>query len=163
MDKHFLNNPRPYMFQSLIAFLFVVLILYFLTSVTHAAIVAALGSSTFIVFAMPHFPTAVPRRLIGGHVIGVLSGLAGYYLFPAGPLAHENNVQLMVFAASGLSIALSILLMPIFDAHHPPAAGTALGLAIAGWQIRTVAFIIAFAVALSLVRHIMLARLRNLV
>jgi CBS-domain-containing membrane protein len=162
MDKHFLTNPRPYMIQSLIAFLFVVLILYFLTSVTHAAIVAALGSSTFIVFAMPHFPTAVPRRLIGGHVVGILSGLAGYYLFPAGPLANAQNAQWMVIAASGLSIALSILLMPIFDAHHPPAAGTALGLAIVGWQIRTVAFVVAFAVALSLVRHIMLARLRNL-
>ena len=66
IDKSFTRAPKSYIIQSLLAVIVVAVILYFVEIITHAAIVAALGSSAFIVFAMPHSITAKPRRLIGG-------------------------------------------------------------------------------------------------
>ncbi len=65
-DKSFVRKPRNYIIQSLLALIAVGIILYFVEILTHAAIIAALGASTFIVFAMPNSVTAQPRRLIGG-------------------------------------------------------------------------------------------------
>jgi CBS-domain-containing membrane protein len=47
-------------------------------------IVAALGASTFIVFAMPSSATAEPRRLIGEHAVGLFSGALCYLVFLSG-------------------------------------------------------------------------------
>lgn len=40
----------------------------------HAAIFAAIGSTTFVVFATPSSPNATPLRVIGGHLVGVVTG-----------------------------------------------------------------------------------------
>ena len=58
MDKSFKRAPKSYIMQSLLAVVAVAIILYFVEVLTHAAIVAALGASAFIVFAMPHSITA---------------------------------------------------------------------------------------------------------
>lgn len=68
IDKSFIRAPGSYIIQSLLALVAVAIILYFVEVLTHAAIVAALGASTFVIFAMPHSVTAQPRRLIGGHI-----------------------------------------------------------------------------------------------
>lgn len=85
VDKSFTEAPRSYIIQSLLAVVTVVIIFTFVEVLTHAAIVAALGPSTFIVFAMPHSITAQARRVIGGHVVGLLCGIVCYYIFIAGP------------------------------------------------------------------------------
>lgn len=66
IGKSFMRAPKSYIVQSLFATVAVVINLYFVEVLTHAAIVAALGASTFIVFVMPHSITAQPKRLIGG-------------------------------------------------------------------------------------------------
>ena len=53
------------------------IILYFVEVLTWAAIMAAIGSGAFIVFAMPRSITAQPGRLVGGHVVWLLSGTFG--------------------------------------------------------------------------------------
>ena len=65
--------------------------------------------------------------------------------------------------AAAVSIGLSILLMPIFNSEHPPAAGTALGMASIGWKWDMVLFVVVFAVILSIVRSVLLSRLKDLV
>ena len=40
----------------------------------HVVIIASIGATAFIVFLMPGNVTASPRRVIGGHVIGLISG-----------------------------------------------------------------------------------------
>ena len=42
------------------------LILALMTSYSNAAVMAALGSSCFLIFALPNQPTSQPRHLIGG-------------------------------------------------------------------------------------------------
>ena len=70
IDKSLVRTPRNYIIQSLLATVAVAIILYFVNIFTEAAIVAALGASIFIVFAMPRSVTAQSRRLIGGHIVG---------------------------------------------------------------------------------------------
>jgi CBS-domain-containing membrane protein len=65
--------------------------------------------------------------------------------------------------ACGMSVGLSVLLMPVLNAEHPPAAGTALGVAVGGWKVETLFFVVIFAVSLAVVRKVMLKRLKDLV
>ncbi len=126
IDKSFIKNPKSYIIQSLLAVIAIAIILYFVEVLTHAAIVAALGSSTFIVFAMPHTIAAQPRRLIGGHAVGLISGTIGYYLFLNGPLgALAASWEFVTWGVYALSVGLSIFLMTITNTEHSPAAGTA--------------------------------------
>ena len=114
IDKSFIRAPKKYIIQSLLAVVAVALILYFVEVLTHAAIVAALGASAFIVFAMPHSITAQPRRLIGGHVIGIICDTSCYYAFLTGPLGElAANWEYILWFTSALSVGLSIFLMTI--------------------------------------------------
>lgn len=139
-------------------------ILSFVEILTRTAIVAALGASTFIVFAMPNSRTAGPRRLIGGHIAGILCGLACYYLFNGGLLKDlSESYDIIIWFSYALSVVLSLFIMTITNTEHPPAASTALGIAAFGvsWQI--VVFIIAFAVFLSLARRLLSPWLKDLI
>ena len=161
LDKNFKDAWRSYLVQSLLAVMALTVILYFLDILTHAAIVAALGASTFIVFAMPRWVTARPRNVIGGHIMGLIAGTVCYFalVYPAFAVSDK----FLYILAAGLSVGLSILLMLITDTEHPPAAGTALGIVAAGWSVWAVLFVLIFAVALSLVRFLFGPWLRELV
>ena len=114
-DKSFIKRPKNYIIQSVLAIVAVAVILFFMETLTHAAIVAALGSSAFIVFAMPHSITAQPRRLIGGQIIGILCGTLCFFLFIDGPLSGLlsawEHTRWFIYA---LPVGLSIFLMTIF-------------------------------------------------
>ncbi|MFH1639451.1 MAG: HPP family protein [Chloroflexota bacterium] len=162
-DESFKKMPRNYVYQSLLATLTMTLILYFVRLMTHAVVVGALGSSTFVVFAMPHSTTAEPRRLIGGHIVGLLCGIACYYLFSTGFLGVMcQNIELVYLFGGALTVGLAIFLMTITNTEHPPAAGIALGVFINQWSPGIIAFILLFAVGISIVRKLLLKRLKNL-
>ena len=142
----------------------VVIILYFVELLTHAAIVAALGASTFIVFAMPKNITAQPRRLVGGHIVGLLCGLLCYYAFLTGPLGElSKNTEFIFWVAAALSVGLSIFLMTITNTEHPPAAGTAIGIVAYPWSSQVVIFVLLSAVSLAVVRWLLGFRLKDLI
>jgi len=163
IDRSFLKAPKNYITQSLLAVVTVGIILYFVEVLTHAAIVAALGSSAFIVFAMPHSITAQPRRLIGGHVVGLLSGTFCYYAFLTGPLgrlaAGWEFTTLFVYA---LAVGLSIFLMAVTNTEHPPASGTALGIVAHAWSYQVIIFVLACAIGLAIVRRVLRGYLKDL-
>ena len=163
IDRAFIRKPRHYIVQSLLATAVVLVILYFVEVLTHAAIVAALGSSAFVVFAMPHSVTAQPRRLVGGHIIGLICGIFCNLVILnllLGRFAAEYEwVPWLVYA---LAVGLSIFLMTITNTEHPPASGTALGVAAHGYSWQTVVFILAFAVALAVIRRLFRRQLRDL-
>jgi len=138
-------------------------VLYLIRGLTGGAIVAALGASTFIVFAMPHWITAQPRRLIGGHIVGLICGSVFYYACFASPLRHLlDDWEFMPVLASALAVGLSIFLMTITNTEHPPAAGTALGIVANGWAYQAVIFVLVFSIALSIARRLLLSRMNNL-
>ena len=164
IDKAFVRSPKSYIIQSLLAVVAVAIILYFVGVLTHVAIVAALGSSAFVVFAMPRSVTGQPRRLIGGHVVGLISGTFCHFVFLGGPLGELVTgwefTTLLVYA---LAVGLSIFLMTITDTEHAPAAGTALGIVTYDWSYQVVIFVLIFAISLAIVRKLLGSRLKDLV
>ena len=163
IDESFIKTPKNYIIQSLLAIAAVAIILYFVEVLTHAAIVAALGASTFIVFDMPHSITARPRRLIGGHTIGLISGSICYFTLLAGPLGQlAKNREFITWCVCALAVGLSIFLMTITNTEHPPAASTALGIIAHGWSYQVVVFVLLAAISLAIVRRLLRGYLRDL-
>jgi CBS-domain-containing membrane protein len=128
-----------------------------------AAIVVAVASTACIILIVPDSLAASPRKVVGGHAVGVIVGsfFSAILMIPSVEMAVERfRIVLGVIAA--LSVGISILGMVATNTEHPPAAGTALGLVVHGWSISAVVFIISGAPALSVVRVILRPRLVNL-
>ena len=134
LDSTFMRHPRPYIVQSLLALVFAAVILVFVESVTHAVIVAALGSGAICCFG-------IPRGTFGS-------------------VADTSDVAIWVVGA--VAIGLAVFVMTTTDTEHPPAAATALGIAIHGWSGATVAFVLGFAVCLAVARWALGKRLVDL-
>jgi CBS-domain-containing membrane protein len=123
IDKEFRQHWKNYVMQSILATLSVFIVLYFL-SLKHVVIIASIGATAFIIFAMPDSITAQPRNVIGGQLVGLFFGFL-FSLFP-----HQALIYSVVVYS--LAVGVSIFTMVVIDTEHPPAAGTALGVAITG-------------------------------
>lgn len=133
--------------QSLFATVSIFFVLVIL-GLGEAVIVASLGATTFIIFALPHRFTARPRNVIGGHVAGLLSGYLCAFLIQVLPWNHYAcNAALYA-----LSVGLVMFVMVITDTEHPPAAGTALGVCIEGYNPDVIITVLGAALLLSYVR-----------
>ena len=80
LTKSFIAFKRHwpnYLIQSAIATVAFALIL-----IVHPnqIIIASLAATTFIIFAMPGIITAQPRRVIGGHLVGLICGTLCYFI-----------------------------------------------------------------------------------
>lgn len=128
IDREFRQHWKNYVLQSLLATFSIFIVLYFL-SLQHAVIIASIGATAFIIFAMPASITAQPRNVIGGQLVGLLFGVL-FSLFPHSVLMYSITVY-------SLAVGASIFTMVVIDTEHPPAAGTALGVAITGisWDV----------------------------
>ena len=123
IDKEFRQHWKNYVLQSILATVSIFIVLYFL-SLQHAVIIASIGATAFIIFAMPNSITAQPRNVIGGQLVGLFFGFL-FSLFPQSVLIYSIIVY-------SLAVGASIFTMVVIDTEHPPAAGTALGVAITG-------------------------------
>ncbi len=83
-------------------------------------IVAPLGASAVLVFAVPASPLAQPWPVIGGNTISALVGVAVYRLVPD------------VALAAGLAAGAAILVMSLARCLHPPGGAAALTAVIGG-------------------------------
>lgn len=154
LDANFRENYRSYILQSALAGLALFTVLLFLSIARHAVIVAALGSTAFIVFATPSSSTAKFRNVVGGHAVGIFSGFMG-------SLNASGGIHIIALSYS-LAVALAVFLMVVTDTEHPPAAGTALGIAMSGFSIELGVFTLLSAVALSISHRILRPWLRDL-
>ena len=73
MDEEFASHWKSYVLQSLLATL-VIFVALFVFTMQHPVIIASIGATAFIVFAMPQSITARPRKVVGGHLVGLLCG-----------------------------------------------------------------------------------------
>ena len=153
VDKEFRPFWRNYVFQSLLATLavFVALLLF---SMQHPVIIASVGATAFIVFARPKSVTARSRNAIGGHLIGLFCGFL-CTLIPQPSFLHSA-------IAYSLAVGLSIFLMVVADTEHPPASGTALGVAVEGYSMSLMFAILTSVVVLSLIHRFLRPFLRDL-
>lgn len=144
---------KNYVFQSFFATLAIFIVLLFL-NIQHVVIIASIGATTFIIFAMPNYITAKPRNVIGGHLIGFISGSL-CALIP-------NSSFLSSIIIYSLAVGLSIFTMVVTDTEHPPASGTALSIAMTGFSLSTAIFVIASIIILSLIHYFFKPYLRDL-
>jgi len=78
-------------------------------------LMASLGASALLVFALPQSPLAQPWAVIGGNTLSALVGIS---------CAHF--IDLPITVALALAASVSILGMFILRCLHPPAAAVAL-------------------------------------
>lgn len=113
-------------------------------------LIASMGSSAVLLFAVPHGPLSQPWPLLGGHLVSALIGVAcarwlGSDLWSAA-------------AAAGLSIAA----MHGLRCVHPPGGATALTAVIGGESIRALGFgFVILPVAVNALTLLLLAVLWN--
>lgn len=118
-------------------------------------IIASLGATTFIVFAMPSDITAKGYHVIGGHCIGIVCGLVC-------GMIPDINTAVTVFSLA-LSVGISLFVMVASDTEHPPACGTAMGIAHAEFNPLLLVSLVAAAVILALIRALLKPYLKDLV
>lgn len=149
----FRKSWKAYVVQSAIAGATTFLILLFL-NFEDAIVIAALGASAFIVFCRPFDLTARARNVVGGHMIGLVIGSLCALIPQTSPVA--------TLGWYALAVGLSSFLMVVLYMQHPPAAATALGVAMRGPSEDTVIAVFTITFVLALVHFSIKHRLRNL-
>ena len=156
--REFWQHWRNYVFQSLLATVSLFCVLIFLEQ-GEQVIVASLGATAFVVFALPNNLTAQPRNVIGGHIVGLICGFVGYWLLSLLPNPEQFVAEAGVHA---FAVGLAIFIMVITDTEHPPAAGTALGAAIGGPGERLIISVLFFSIVFTAIRLLARKHLRDL-
>lgn len=137
---------KRYVTRGSIAFLITFPVLLLLRE-TNLIIISSIGSTAFIVFTMPKRKSAEPRHVIGGHIVGIVSGFLAIFI-------PQTNIFLTVLSYS-VAIGISISLMMATDTVHPPASGTALGVALEGFNPLAALGAISAAFFLALARQLL--------
>lgn len=88
-------------------------------------LIAPMGASAVLLFAVPASPLAQPWPVIGGNIISALIGIAVVSLIHA-PIV-----------ATGVAVALAIGVMSLTRSLHPPGGAVALMTALNGPQVAT--------------------------
>ncbi|MGB5719478.1 MAG: HPP family protein [Woeseiaceae bacterium] len=160
---HFrLNNFKRYGMQCGMAGLIVLMLLLILDAVTQTVLIASLGASAFIAFAVPRSLHSDPRHLVGGYVVGMVAGtlMASLNSLLASG-AGWDQALMIVFGA--LSISLAMFGMVVTRCEHPPAAALALGLVLNEWSFVTLAVVLVGVIGLSIMKRLVLPLLMDLV
>ena len=164
LEQHLRKDDlKRYALQCGLAGITVLVLLLVLDAVTQTVLIAALGASSFIAFAVPHSLHSGPRHMIGGYLIGMSAGclmdITNTALGVSSPvLAHS---VLVAFGAT--ATALAMFLMVVTRTEHPPAAALALGLVLNEWNLLTLGVVLAGIVTLSLVKRLVLPVLLDLI
>ncbi|TPM39550.1 HPP family protein [Mesorhizobium sp. B2-3-4] len=97
-----------------------------------ALLVAPMGASAVLLFAVPASPLAQPWSIIGGNSISALVGVT---------VAHFIHDPVM---ASGLAVALAIAAMSFTRCLHPPGGAAALTAVLGGPAVISAGFLFPF-------------------
>ena len=96
-------------------------------------IVAPLGASAVLIFAVPASPLAQPWPVVGGNILSSLVGVAAFQYIP----------DMMI--AAGAAVGGAILLMALLRCLHPPGGAAALTAVIGSQGIHAAGYAFAFA------------------
>jgi CBS-domain-containing membrane protein len=163
IDRHFRREDfKRYALQCGLAGLVVFVLLLVLDAVTQTVLIAALGASAFIAFAVPRSLHSGPRHMIGSYVVGILAGslmstLAT--LINVSPTA--DHAVMIIFGA--IAISLAMFTMVVTRTEHPPAAALALGLVLNEWSLLTLVVVLSGIVGLSIIKQLVLPALLDLI
>lgn len=163
IDRHFRrDNFKRYALQCGLAGLVVLVLLLVLDTVTQTVLIAALGASTFIAFAVPRHMQSGPRHMVGGYVVGIFAGsLVSTLETSMGVSSGGGNGVIIVFGA--IAISLAMFTMVVTRTEHPPAAALALGLVLNEWDLLTLVVVLSGVIGLSIIKQLILPALLDLI
>jgi CBS-domain-containing membrane protein len=141
IDEKFKDDPLPYVIQGALAGFMIFIILLVLDIVTETALIAALASSAFVGFTMPHSESSSPRRLMGGYAVSMVIGISCSIIAKHEILLEHIPEHPLLISMAAISVGFSIFIMVITDTEHAPAAGLALGLVLNPWDAATIVLI----------------------
>ncbi|MEU9191636.1 HPP family protein [Streptomyces hundungensis] len=93
------------------------------------ALTTTLGPTAYLLLAHPESIQARLRSAVTAHVLAVAVGLgclAGFGLWNHPSIAAQRHDMVRQIGAQALAVGLTLLLLHVCRAHHPPAAATAL-------------------------------------
>lgn len=91
-------------------------------------IVASMGASAVLLFAVPHGQLSQPWALIGGHVLSATIGVTVFRFVPD------------TFLAAALAVGLAIAAMYYLRCIHPPGGATALAAVLGGADVHALGY-----------------------
>ncbi len=153
---------RRYILQCSLATLFVLALLLLLDTVTQTVLIAALGASTFIAFAVPRSLQSGPRYLIGGYAVGIAVGCLMGSLNAIADFTDPAIAHSVMVLFGALATGFTMFSMVITKTEHPPAAALALGLVLNEWSLLTLVVVFSGALGLSLCKQLVLPFLLDL-
>jgi CBS-domain-containing membrane protein len=136
--------------------------LVLLDSVTQTVLIAALGASTFIAFAVPLSLQSSPRHMIGGYLVGIFAGCLMSLLHTVMAVSNPSidHTAMIIFGA--FATALAMFIMVATRTEHPPAAALALGLVLNEWNLLTLGVVLGGVIGLSICKKLVLPYLMDL-
>ena len=163
IDRHFRRGDfKRYAMQCGLAGLVVLVLLLVLDAVTQTVLIAALGASAFIAFAVPRSPHSGPRHMIGGYVVGMLAGSLMSALKALIDVSFASDHAVMIICGA-IAISLAMFTMVVTRTEHPPAAALALGLVLNEWNLLTLFVVLIGVVGLSVMKQLVLPALLDLI
>ena len=164
LEQHLRKDDlKRYALQCGLAGITVLVLLLVLDAVTQTVLIAALGASSFIAFAVPRSLHSGPRHMIGGYVVGMAAGCFMDIANTALGVSSPTVAHAVLVAFGATATALAMFLMVVTRTEHPPAAALALGLVLNEWDLLTLGVVLAGIVALSLVKRLVLPMLLDLI
>jgi len=169
-NPKFTNNIGHFCLQALLitVFMFCVLLSLMYGRTGSISILTAIGatsvaSSIFVVFALPGSSVALPHRVIGGYVIGILAGISWHYA--ALSWTHFFNTPDFIIhcVAGGCAAGTAMLVMGLLDFQHPPTMGLALGLVMDQWDDRTLIVVVVAVLVMCLIKWLLRRWLLDLI
>ncbi|OGT29530.1 MAG: hypothetical protein A3K00_02580, partial [Gallionellales bacterium RIFOXYD2_FULL_52_7] len=93
-----------------------------------ALLVASMGASAVLLFAVPHGELSQPWSLMGGHAVSALIGVA----------CAQSIANLLI--AAPLAVALAIAAMHYLRCIHPPGGATAITAVVGGSEVHALGY-----------------------
>lgn len=93
-----------------------------------AMIIASMGASAVLLFAVPHSALAQPWNVIGGHLVSAVIGISCARFIPE------------ILLAAALSVGLAIAAMHYLRCIHPPGGATALSAVVGGPAVHAMGY-----------------------
>ena len=163
LDPGFAGAPLRFVLQATLAAAVMLVVLAFVHSLSSAAIAAGLASSVVGIFIGPSNRTARIRAVVGGHAVAlVLGSIFSAILFLAPVESFLSDRRILFDLSLATAVGLAMLLMAITNSEHPPAAGTALGMASREFDILIFFSIIGAVILLAVMKLAIRPHLRDL-
>jgi len=100
----------------------------FVDPLAAALIVASMGATAVLLFAVPHGPLSQPWPVIGGHLVSAVIGVSCAKLVPD------------TLLAAALAVALAIGVMHYLRCIHPPGGASALAAVVGGDSVHALGY-----------------------